>query len=402
MSKEFIFSNIYINVFILFMNTSISDAFFESFFIPPSFISITRLVTNLIFILITIYYFLTKRIKLKKYLVAIIFLIFVGCTLIWTPTKFEALKLYINFLGPCGYFILFFIINDRKKSIWILTKYCMLVVIGDILSLTLFNSVGYMGEEGSTHVIRGIHLSRSTMIVYLNFCIFIFLYYLDIIKRINNKEKYKTIFFIIVCVGLIFISKSSTGIVTIALFIPLLILKGKKISKFILKISILIAVMLPLINVTSSTLNNVIVSIFGKNLTFSGRRYIWDYAIQKLANNPLKGNGFNSTEYLLKGKVIPIYERVASHTHNGFLELFLQTGLVGIGLLISIILIAFRYTFYIKRSEANLIRAYFIVFIVFNFMEPYIINNIAVIVLWLPIIYLITINNKRLREKLDE
>ena len=32
MSKEFIFGNIYFNVFILFINTSISDAFFKSFF----------------------------------------------------------------------------------------------------------------------------------------------------------------------------------------------------------------------------------------------------------------------------------------------------------------------------------------------------------------------------------
>lgn len=402
MSKEFIFSNIYINVFILFINTSISDAFFENLFIPASLISITRLITNLIFILLTIYYFLTKRIKFKKYMITFIFIIFVGFTLIWTPTKFEALKLYINFLGPCSYFILFFIINDRRSAIKILTRYCMLVVIGDILSLTIFNSVGYMGEGGSSHVVRGIHLSRSTMIIYLNFCIFIFMYYLDIIKNTRYEEKYKIICFIILSIGLIFISKSSTGIVTIALFVPLLIVKRKGISKFIFRSAILIAILLPFINVTSSALNNIIVNIFGKNLTFSGRRYIWDYAIQKLSSNPIKGNGFNSTEYLLRGKVIPIYERIASHTHNGFLELFLQTGLIGVVFLIGIILLAFKYTFYIKKSEANLIRAYFIVFVVFNFMEPYIINSVSVIVLWLPIIYIITINNKRLRENLNE
>ena len=66
MSKEFIFGNIYFNVFVLFINTSISDAFFQGFFIPPSLISITRLMLNFIFILVTIYYFLTNRIKIKK------------------------------------------------------------------------------------------------------------------------------------------------------------------------------------------------------------------------------------------------------------------------------------------------------------------------------------------------
>ncbi|MDU4738876.1 hypothetical protein, partial [Clostridium sp.] len=125
MSKEFIFGNIYFNVFVLFINTSISDAFFKSFFIPPSLISIVRLALNLVFILLTIYYMLTNRIKIKKYVITILFLIFLGLTLIWTPNKFEALKLYINLLGPITYFILLFIINDKKNSIKIVFTYCI-------------------------------------------------------------------------------------------------------------------------------------------------------------------------------------------------------------------------------------------------------------------------------------
>lgn len=402
MTKEFIFGNIYFNVFVLFINTSISDAFFKSVFIHPSLISITRIVLNLIFILVTIYYFLTKRIKIRKYLITILFLTFIGCTLIWTPSKFEAIKLYINLLGPITYFILFFIINDKIKSIKILFNYCILIVITDILSLTILGNVGYMGT-GSEHVFRGIHLSRSTMIIYLNFCIFIFLYYFSIIKKINYKEKYKAIVFILISLLLVLLSKSSTGVVTIALFIPLLlILKWKKISKIILKVSIVFAMLLPLMNITSTFINKLMVGVFGKTLTFSGRKYIWNYALEKLANNPIKGNGFNSTEYLLKGKVIPIYERVASHTHNGFLELFLQTGFIGLFLLISIIITTYKYTFKLNKYEANLVRAYIVIFVVFNFMEPYILNSVSVITLWLPLIFIITINNKRSKEKINE
>ena len=402
MSKEFIFGNIFFNVFVLFINTSISDAFFKSFLIPPSLISITRLMLNLIFILVTIYYFLTSRIKIKKYIITILFLIFLGATLIWSPNKFEALNLYINLLGPIAYFILFFIINDKKNSIKILFNYSILVVLSDIISLTILGDVGYM-SEGGAHVVRGIHLSRSTMIIYLNFCIFIFLYYLNLVKNISYKEKYKAIILIVISLILIILSKSSTGIVTVALFLPLLlVLKRKKLAKIILKISIMVAMLLPVINITSSFLNEIITNIFGKNLTFSGRRYIWDYALQKLSTHPIRGNGFNSTEYLLKDKVIPIYERVASHTHNGFLELFLQTGLIGVILLISIIIITYKYTFRLERKEANLVRAYIVVFVVFNFMEPYILNSVSVITLWLPLLFLITINNKRNKEQINE
>lgn len=402
MSKEFIFGNIYFNVFVLFINTSISDAFFESFFIPPSLISITRLILNIIFTLLTIYYFLTSRIKIKKYLITISFLLFLGATLLWTPDKFEALKLYINLIGPITYFILLFIINDKKHSIKIIFNYCMLVVVADIISFTVLGNVGYM-DGTSAHVLRGIHLSRSTMIVYLNFCVFIFLYYLNLHKNINDKEKYKTIIFIFLSLLLIVLSKSSTGVITVALFVPLLVvLRKRKLSKLILKLSILIAILLPVMNISSSFLNKIVVSIFGKNLTFSGRRYIWDYVLQKLSTNPIKGNGFNSTQYLLKGKVIPIYERIASHAHNGFVELFLQTGLIGFILLISVMIITYKYTFRLEKKESNLLRAYIVVFVVFNFMEPYILNNVSVITLWLPLIFIITINSKRNREKVNE
>jgi len=402
MSKEFIFRNVFFNVFVLFINTSISDAFFKSFLIPPSLISIIRLMLNLIFILITIYYFLTSRIKIKKYIITILFLTFLGATLIWTPNKFDALKLYINLLGPIAYFILFFIINNKNNSIKILFNYSILVVLSDIISLTILGDVGYM-SEGGAHVVRGIHLSRSTMIIYLNFCIFIFLYYLNLVKDINYKEKCKAIIFISISLILIILSKSSTGIVTIALFLPLLlVLKKRKLSKMILKLSIIVAMLLPVMNITSSFINKLITDIFGKNLTFSGRRYIWDYAFQKLSTHPIKGNGFDSTEYLLKGKVIPIYERVAAHTHNGFLELFLQTGLIGVILLISIIIITYTYTFKLEKKEANLIRSYIVVFVVFNFMEPYILNSVSVITLWIPLIFLITINNKRSKEQMNE
>ncbi|MDU5107128.1 O-antigen ligase family protein [Clostridium sp.] len=401
MSKEFIFGNIYFNVFILFINTSISDAFFKSFFIHPSLISIARLLLNFIFILVAIYYFLTKRIKIRKYIITILFLIFTGCTLIWTPDKFEALKLYINLIGPITYFILFFMINDKMKGIKILFNYCIMIVITDILSLTILGNVGYMGT-GSEHVFRGIHLSRSTMIIYLNFCIFIFLYYYSLVKNKDYKEKYKAIIFILISLLLVLLSKSSTGVVTIALFIPLLfVMSRKRLSKIILSLSIISAILLPLMNITSEFINKLMIGMLGKTLTFSGRKYIWSYALEELTNNPIRGNGFNSTEYLLKGKVIPIYERVASHTHNGFLELFLQTGFIGLILLISIIIITYRYTFKLNKHEANLVRAYIVIFVVFNFMEPYILNSVSVITLWLPLVFIITINNRRSEEKIN-
>ena len=296
--------NIYFNVFIFFINTSVSDAFYESFFIPAGVISIIRLLLNLIFSAIVFYYILTNRIRTKAYRWIIVFILFIAVTISFTPEKFEAIKMYINYIGPCCYFALLFLNVDKDRVILYLKNYCNILVIGEILALLVFRKVGYMGEGGETGVFRGIHLSRSTLIIYLNFCIFIYLYYLLLFRRINNRIKKSVVVMIGISIILIILSRSSTGIVIASLFLPLLfIVKNKKIANKIFIGSLALGILLPLMNLNSSFLNKIINSAFHKNLTFSGRRYIWDFALDKLLKNPLIGSGFNATDYLYRGKV---------------------------------------------------------------------------------------------------
>lgn len=113
------------------------------------------------------------------------------------------------------------------------------------------------------------------------------------------------------------------------------------------------------------------------------------------------GNGFNSIDSLFKGRIIPTYDRVAAHSHNGFLEVFLQNGLIG---LVFIIIIIFIYINNIKnysRYEKRLLTSYIIVFVIFNSMEPYLLQSVSVCTFWLVGIFII-VYNKREKEKLDE
>lgn len=399
MTKEMIFNNKYFNIFILFINTSIIDAFFKALFIPASLISAIRLITNLIFIAAVIYYLLTARIKSRRYIITIIFLIFTGMTILWTTKKVEAIKLYINFIGACSYFVLFFCISYKENVLKTLKGYCNLLIISNILALTILPGVGFMGTDPKELVLSGIHLSRSTMIVYMNFCIFIYAYYLKEFK-LTDVKKLRIWIMIFLATLIVILSKSSTGIITVVLFLPLLFFnRFKKLGKVLLTISIAIGVALPLIKFTSSFLNNIIHGLFGKNLTFSGRTYIWQYALDKLIANPIVGSGFNSSMYLFQNKVVPIYERVAAHAHNGFLEVYMQLGAIGVIIIVLLLIFTFKQACRLKYKESIVIKSYLIVFIIFNFMEPYFIGNISVITLWLPIIYITTLAHKKMKEK---
>lgn len=397
MTKEYLFKNIYFNIFILFINTSVSDAFFEALFIQPSIISISRLITNLIFISMLIYYLLINRIKARQYKIGIILTILIGISLIWTPLMFESVKVYINVIGPICYFIIMGLVIDKGTIIRNLRAYSNILLFCEIISLVLPGKVGYMDSvEG---ILRGIHLSRSALVIYLNFCIFInFLYIIEKYKK-NNVTNVFSIVVIGIASVLVLLTKSSTGILIVMLFFLLIFLvNSQKIYRWIFTGSLALGIGIPLMNVNSPIIERLVEVFFGKTLTFSGRKYIWQYAISNLAKHPILGNGFNSTGELLRDKIIPIYEREASHTHNGFLEVFLQNGIVGLVLVVSIIVVAYKFVKYLPPIQQYIFRAYLIVFIIFNFMEPYLNEQVSVINIWLPIAYIFTYVYKQRKE----
>ncbi len=73
-------------------------------------------------------------------------------------------------------------------------------------------------------------------------------------------------------------------------------------------------------------------SAIGKSESMSGRSQIWGFALQGIQDSPLVGYGYNA--FWLTHKFIVAWgdSYVAPHAHNGFLELLLDGGLIGLTL----------------------------------------------------------------------
>ncbi|MBD2260597.1 O-antigen ligase family protein [Pseudanabaena sp. FACHB-2040] len=78
---------------------------------------------------------------------------------------------------------------------------------------------------------------------------------------------------------------------------------------------------------------------FGKDPTFTGRTLIWEVLIEKVNNyNALLGYGYNGFWQVWRGSDSPGYnikpdllgDYVAPHAHNGFVEVFIQLGYLGL------------------------------------------------------------------------
>jgi len=118
-------------------------------------------------------------------------------------------------------------------------------------------------------------------------------------------------------------------------------------------------------------LRKVVAESLGRNVTLTTRTDIWDEALD-LQTNPLIGAGFDSVWLTRDGAALVKKIGGLAHSHNGYLETYLNTGLVGVVLLLAVMFTAGRNTIRELSSGAvvgNLFAALFLSGIIYNYTE---------------------------------
>jgi O-antigen ligase len=115
-----------------------------------------------------------------------------------------------------------------------------------------------------------------------------------------------------------------------------------------------------------------LVKAIGKDPTLTGRTAVWDLVIS-LNHNFLFGTGFESFWLGPRlDKVWSVYWWHPNEAHNGYIEVFLNLGWMGLALLILLIITGYRNAIAAYRRDPDVGRirlAYFVVAVVYNFTE---------------------------------
>lgn len=133
------------------------------------------------------------------------------------------------------------------------------------------------------------------------------------------------------CVGISAVSvlyvQSVTGIIALSAFLLLLIVKSTLnhnswfIRPFPLFAVFFVATFLLVILHVQTYFADFIFQAFGKDATFSGRTYLWDYAIGQIIQNPLSGTGATTRS------VVGINGHIYPHPHCLILDLLYKGGI---------------------------------------------------------------------------
>lgn len=155
-----------------------------------------------------------------------------------------------------------------------------------------------------------------------------------------SKISFRSFCCISACVISVLIRWSGTAVISIMLILLFLILKKymSKIKIFNIKTYLIISIIMFTGIVIYNSQNlfiSFITNFLKKDITFTGRTYIWNYIIDYIKMNPLLGYGIEYSVYRYnKSSIWRSY-----HAHNQFLEL---TYIGGFALLIIFLIIIFN------------------------------------------------------------
>lgn len=119
-------------------------------------------------------------------------------------------------------------------------------------------------------------------------------------------------------------------------------------------------------------LGGVALDAMGRDATLTGRTALWDLVLS-LSKNPLWGAGFESFWLGTRlEKIWSVYWWHPNEAHNGYLEVYLNLGWIGVALLAALIVTGYRNVIAALRGdpdEGRLRLAYFVIGVVYNFTE---------------------------------
>ena len=238
------------------------------------------------------------------------------------------------------------------EAVKTLIKRCSYVLIP--LSVVFIKYYPHLGRKFSPWGIGeyvGVTTSKNMLGTLCLVCGFYFICSLLIVWRekkklfINKIEMFVYILFILMILWLLKTVNSATSFMCLVLCIILFVGMGIPIIKENVKFMWVFICLIIFVSFVSQMLLNVseaLISTMGRDMTLTGRTNLWKEVI-KLVENPLIGTGYES--FWLGDRLKKLWEVHwwrPNQAHNGYLDIYLNLGLIGLLLLIGVILSAFK------------------------------------------------------------
>lgn len=324
-----------------------------------------------------LFYFLLRRCKIDKF---ILFIILFYCSLLFSTFYFKQsyLNLIYEFVSILSWIVLFKInmLDNKDKFLTTLENTFFILLLINFITIILFPGGFYLNSSGySGNYFLGYDNNLITYIFPA-----LALSFTNSLNK-NGKIVLKSIFLLIISFCSIIFTWSATGIVSMVIMIALFLVYTINKKDFPIKKYIVVALIL-FIGIVFLRFQNIFSFIIEgwlkKDLTFTGRTYIWDIFISEIKKSILIGHGIVDSKYL-------ILTLNAGHAHNYFLQILYQGGLLTLSMFLGFFFSAINK---VKNcNEKKYVGIVIFTYLISFIFEAYSLTNMFIIVLLIAYYY---------------
>jgi exopolysaccharide production protein ExoQ len=314
-----------------------------------------------------------NKFNLPKSLV-VFFLFLMVHSILFSSSMMVSLSKVIILLGTCLYSLSLI----KRYSFTVMLKITLLVCI-IINTLTLiymyFEPALAFEDYNGKAILSGTFPNKNNFATYVLFSIIVSLSFL----KTTNVKFYRIIglFTIVSSIGFLLISGSVTSLITLIVIVTIFFINNLLNRRLnIVYMGILINFVVYLIINLNSIFGDIIYDLFERDITLTGRTFIWDAIITQVGGGLIFGYGYGTFwgfNPILENNIISNYSNniggvTVQGAHNGFLELMLQIGIIGVLLLVFILILSGNKLKKIKQSIIYTFSSFYLIYILMYFI----------------------------------
>jgi O-antigen ligase len=223
-----------------------------------------------------------------------------------------------------------------REQMYLFAGVCAIAALLSLQTALMQPSIGISG----TGMWKGIYAHKQ----YLGRMMVLASMVFTLISWESRKYRWVALFFLALSLALVLLSQSKTSLVLLLLALSILplsqIVKSNyKLQVFLISLVLVLGGSLSMFFI--SNLETIVVDKLGKDMTFNGRLPVWQLVIEKGMKRPLLGYGFSG--FWTSDESVSIINSTWAgdtsgrsakgfrfHSHNGFVDLFIELGFLGL------------------------------------------------------------------------
>jgi exopolysaccharide production protein ExoQ len=279
-----------------------------------------------------------------------IFFVYCFISIFWSDFPFVSFKRFIKAIGHPVMALIVLTEPDPREALARLMKRCAYIIVPvSILFIKYYPELGRGFDQWSGAAMNtGITTNKNALGCDCLILGFFFFWHLLQIRRTERstarrKELLLTAGFLIAISWLFSMAQSSTSLVSLMIGTGLMMFVGLRfVNKRLLGAYVVAGIVVYVLAEATFGISSRVIEFLGKNPTLTDRTALWGELL-KFNINPILGTGFES--FWLGGRRQMLWQEhwwQPNEAHNGYLETYLNLGLIGLFLLIALIVATFR------------------------------------------------------------